>query len=532
RRLLTIALLLTLCHTLLAQDPAYTQTVTGKTTTVTILQTSSDAKIDPMIYGQMLEDCNDAVVYGGVVDDKGNENPQVIEQLKPLRIPVMRWPAGTAIYDYEWKKGVGPKEKREAVDELIWGGKEYYTFGTDEFIQWCEKIGAEPYINISMGNNSLIPASLGEAVDWVEYANGPASSQMGAWRAANGHPEPYNVRYWCIGNENYLTAKDIHKKESAGEYADLLILWAKTLKTVCPDLSLLGVGFTAPWNTIVLDKCGDQLDYLTIHYYMSAQIKDDGLVDPWKTLFSPSRFEQSLKVNIDVLKAYNEKRGRKDNPLRYSIDEWNNRHSVFSEGKYSFTRKDDRRQYDVAGTAGMLNVFLRNSPYVGMANYIFPVNGHGLLKTAGNEDAYKSTNYHVFDLYRKYMSGNTLSVDVTGPGMKGARLGDLRIDGEHDMDPETLLDLCFVDCAASIAKDGSINVALVNRSYDKAQKVKVVLPSGFKLSEAVGLQSDDVKAANTLLNRDNVRPEQIKTKADTVTLKPCGLVILKFLPEQ
>ena len=167
-----------------------------------------------------------------------------------------------------------------------------------------------------------------------------------------------------------------------------------------------------------------------------------------------------------------------------------------------------------------------------MANYIFPVNGHGLLKTAGNEDAYKSTNYHVFDLYRKYMSGNTLSVDVTGPGMKGARLGDLRIDGEHDMDPETLLDLCFVDCAASIAKDGSINVALVNRSYDKAQKVKVVLPSGFKLSEAVGLQSDDVKAANTLLNRDNVRPEQIKTKADTVTLKPCGLVILKFLPEQ
>ena len=264
---------------------------------------------------------------------------------------------------------------------------------------------------------------------------------------------------------------------------------------------------------------------------MTAKIKDGDIVEPWKTLFGPVRFEESLKKNITLLREYNLKSGRKDNPLRYSIDEWNNRHSVFADDKYSFTRKDDRRQFDVAGTAGMLNVFLRNSPYVGMANYIFPVNGHGLLKTVGNDDAYKSANYHVFDLYRKHMSGNALSVDVKGPGMKGIRLGDLRMDGERDMDPETLLELCDIDCSASAAENGSINVALVNRSYDKERRVKVLVPEGYTLSEAIGIQSDDVNASNTSSARDKVKPETVKVKANALTLKPCGLVIIKFILE-
>ena len=531
KRICLVITAVALCGLLNAQGPSYTQTVTGKTTTVTILQTASQATIDPMIYGQMLEDCNDAVVYGGVVDNEGNENPQVIEQLKPLRIPVMRWPAGTAIYDYEWKKGIGPKEKRVAVDELVWKGKEYYTFGTDEFIQWCAKIGAEPYINISMGNNSVINASLGEAVDWVEYVNGPKTSQMGALRAANGHPEPYGVKFWCIGNENYLSAGGgkIHKAESAEEYSALLDLWARTLKTVCPDLSLLGVGNDKAWNKVVLDRCGSQLDFLTLHYYMTARIKDDDIVDPWKTLFGPVRFEESLKVNIRVLDEYNARSGRKDNPVRYSIDEWNNRHSVFADDKYSFTRKDARRQFDVAGTAGMLNVFIRNSPQVAMANYIFPVNGHGLLKTVGNDDAYKSANYHVFDLYREYMLGSALGVNVEGPGMTGIRLGDLRMDGENDMDKETLLDLCYIDCSAAVAEDGTLRIAIVNRSYDKAQKVKLNLPEGYRAVEAWSLESDDVKAANTESERENVKPAPAKVKGGTLTLKPCGLVIVKCM---
>ena len=522
-----------LCLCLSAQEPEYTQTVGGKTTTVTILQATSSAKVDPMIYGQMLEDCNDAVIYGGVADKEGNENPAVIEQLRPLRIPVMRWPAGTQIYVYEWKKGIGPKQDREAVPEVVWKGTEYYTFGTDEFLQWCGKIGTEPYINLNMGNNTLPYATLGEAVDWVEYANGPVSTNMGARRAANGHPEPYGVRFWCIGNENYLgAAGGIHKAENAGEYSAGLARWAKVLKSVDPSLSLLGVGHTVPWNKVVLEECGDDLDFLTLHYYMTAKVKDDALVEPYKTLFSPVRVEAGIKANINVLKEYNSSHGREGNILRYSIDEWNNRHSVFDGEKFNFTRKDDRRQFDVPGTAGMLNVYLRNSPFVGMANYIFPVNGHGLLKTVGGEDAYRSVNYHVFDLYRRFMEGNALSVAVEGPGMTGVRLGDLRVDGEHDADPESLLDLCFIDCSAVAGPDGSICVSLANRSYDKAQKVKVNVPEGYSVGEAWGLMSDDVKAANTASDREKVKPEPLRMKANTLTVGPCGLAIMKFVPRK
>ena len=362
-----------------AQDPVYTQSVNEtKATVVTIGSLASSATVNPMIYGQMLEDCNDAVVYGGVVDTEGNENQAVIEKLLPLRIPVMRWPAGTAIYDYERWKGIGPKSERKAVKEIIWGGKEYYTFGTDEFIQWCRKIGTEPYINISMGKNNLISASLGEAVNWVEYVNGPTTSQMGALRAANGHTEPYGVRLWCIGNENYLGTRDnIHPSETAEEYSSKLKLWANTLKCVSPDLSLLGVGADSKWNRVVLDTAGDLLDYLTIHYYMTSKVKDNELVDPSLSLFSAALVDESLKIQIADQKEYNKKAGRQNNPLRFSIDEWNNRHQVFDGKNFSFTRKDDRRQYDVPGAASMLNVFIRRSPYVAMANYIFPVNGHG-----------------------------------------------------------------------------------------------------------------------------------------------------------
>lgn len=513
----------------IAQDPVYTQTVNGaRVTTVTISDLSSSAEVNPMIYGQMLEDCNDAVVYGGVVNNSGDENPAVIEKLLPLRIPVMRWPAGTAIYDYEWWRGIGPKSERQPVKELVWGGTEFYTFGTDEFIQWCGKIGAEPYINISMGNNSLISASLGEAVNWVEYVNGAVTSQMGALRAKNGHPEPYGVRLWCIGNENYLNARNLHKSDTAEEYAFELKHWASTLKTVCPDLSLLGVGYTSKWNKVVMATAGDLLDYLTIHYYMTSRIRDDALVDPDLSLFSAALVDESLKIQIADQKEYNTKAGRAENPLRFSIDEWNNRHQVFDGEKYSFTRKDDRRQYDVPGAASMLNVFIRHSPYVAMANYIFPVNGHGLLKTVGENDAYKSCNYLVFDLYRQYLEGRSVGLDVAGPGVKGQRAGDLRMDGNWESSlKDVQLDLCYVDCSATVDDGGMLNLALVNRSYDKPQKVRIVLPEGYTVKETFAVESNDVRAANTAADRDNVTIRPATMKSGTIILKPCGLAVVR-----
>lgn len=513
----------------IALTPLFAQNnkvVDSKTTQLTVTIPSEEITIDPMIYGQMLEDCNDKVIYGGIVNNEGKENTAVTELLRPLNIPVMRWPAGTAIYDYEWRKGIG--KNRKAEKEYIWGGMEYYTFGTDEFITWCEQLDIVPYINIPMGNNNTYQHSLGNALDWIEYVNGATTTTYGALRAKNGHEEPYGIKLWCIGNENYLGNR-FHKGESADTYATNLAHWAKIIKTIHPDLNLLGVGHLPSWTKVVLDKCNEWIDYITLHYYVTARIDNTTLLDPHKSLFTAALVEANLKENIEVLKAANARYGREQNPIRFSIDEWNNRHSVKGGDKFYFTRQDDRRQYDVITTATMLNVFLRNSPYVAMANYIFPVNGHGLVKTVGEDDAYRSVLYYVFELYRKNLVGKLLSVDIEGAGITAARLGDYaRLDG--DVAPNTKSieqDLCFVDAAATMNENNEIYIALTNRSHDSTQKIKLNLPEGYSISEVLSLESEDISAANTAENREVVQPKLIKEKRATISLSPCGLKIVK-----
>ena len=507
-----------------AQDPVFSQVVSGTSTTITISDFDHSAVVDPMIYGQMLEDCNDHVVYGGVVNEKGEDNMSVLNQLKRLNIPVMRWPGGTCIYDYEWRKGVG--SSRTSQQEKIWGGHEYYTFGTDEYIAWCRKIGTEPYINIPMGNNNTYTHSLGEALDWVEYVNGPSDSPMGAYRSRNGHADPYNVRYWCLGNENYL-GNTFHISESASEYAETLHSYASILKQRFPNMSILGVGHTGTWNKTVLEQCGQYLDFMTLHFYMNAKVQDKVLLDPSKTLFAPERVEANIRHFVTGLKSYNEKTARSENPIRFSIDEWNCRHSVQNEGKFSFTRKDARRQYDAASVASMLNVFIRTSPYVGMANYIFPVNGHGLLKTVGEQDAYATPCYHVFDLYRKFMNGRAIGVDVSGPGIKDVSLSELSLEGDNDSSLNgKKKDMCYIDCSATLNDDGNLAVSLVNRSYNTKQKVRLSVPKGYEITESWVVSHDNVNVENTAERRDNVTPCQVSLKSNKLMLNPCAVAIL------
>ena len=169
----------------------------------------------------------------------------------------------------------------------------------------------------------------------------------------------------------------------------------------------------------------------------------------------------------------------------------------------------------------MLNVFLRNSPYVAMANYIFPVNGHGLLKTVGEDDAYRSCGYYVFDLYRRFMKGNTLSLKVEGPGLESVRLGDMRVEGDNETIVDNMTpDLCYLDCAATADDDGSINISLVNRSYTQSQAVGLLLPAGYHVVEAWSVESDDVTAANSADNRDNVVARRLQHPAVRTRHRP------------
>ena len=514
---------------ILGSTVSYTQnnTVTdSKHTTVKISLSGTKARINPMIYGQMLEDCNDNIIYGGIVDKYGNENKAVTEQLRPLSIPVMRWPGGSAIYDYEWKRGIG--KTREAANEHIWKGMEYYTFGTDEFIRWCRNLNIEPYINLPMGNNTAYDHTLKEALEWIEYVNGEASTPYGSLRARNGHPEPYDVRFWCIGNENYL-ANPFHESESAAEYAAEVSVWGERIKNLYPDIHLLAVGHDNEWNSRVLEDCSKYIDYLTLHYYFNSMIDGVALVNSQTALFNAALVEASLKEYIETLEEYNNIDDRKDKPIRFSIDEWNNRHSVKHDDIFYSTRRDDRRLYDVCTTASMLNVFLRNSQYIAMANYIFPVNGHGLVKTTDDGNAYRTAIYYVFELYRRYLQGSAVPVSVSGPGHKNVQLSDYALlEGDvSDKAKSIKQDLCFVDSAASIDDNGIISISLVNRSYSNEQNIRLKLPEGYKVAKIWKLESQNVTDCNTAESPDAVKPYELKTTETTVHLLPCSLAIVR-----
>lgn len=482
-----------------------------------------------MIYGQMLEYCNDRIVYDGIVNKDGSERPLVDNLLKPLQIPVVRWPAGTYIFEYDWRNSVGPLDKRPVTKNKTWGGENNNRFGTDEFMEWCKKIGTTPYINLNMGNRPGTDGTLEEALNWIEYVNGSAETTFGQKRAANGHKDPYMVKYWGIGNENYGGWGE-SDKESDTVYAQKLNEWASAIKTRYPGLSLLGVGHTYNWDKTVLEKNDKLVDFLTQHYYVTSKYRDDKIEDPEYSLFAPAKIEEHLQNLSVLLNEVNQKSGRTQNPVHLSVDEWNNRHSVFTEGKFKFTRQDPRRQTDVAIVAQILNVFIRQSPVIGMANYIFPVNAHGLIRTVGDTDAFEASIYYVFEQYRKWMAGKKLEAEVTGPGIIASDI-KFNLDGDASEISLGNKPLKFIDAAAVMNDEGALNISIVNRSPNLSQNVNLKLPENFIIKKQWSLTSSNLNSANVSENRKEIVPKitEVKGKknSDTITIEPCGLYMIQ-----
>ena len=498
-----------------------------KTTTVTVTMPRKPAKINPMIYGQMFEDCNDEIIYGGIVGKQGEPRPHIDEMLKPLQIPIMRWPGGTFIHEYHWENGIGPVDKRPVVDIQHWGGIENYRFGTDEFLQWCNKMGVEPYLNFNMAN-SPTGGTLEDALNWIEYTNGSTDTPYGNKRATNGHAAPYGVKYWGIGNENY-GPWGVHNQETAAEYSARLQEWASAIRAKYSDLKLLAVGHTLDWDKTILLQNGTLIDMLTQHYYVFSQLKNDSILEPLSTLFAPAKMEAHLVELSSLLNDMNDKLERQANPITLSIDEWNNRHQVFSDDQFMFTRNDLRRQFDVAVTAGMLNAFIRQCAIVEMANYIFPVNGHGLVRTIGEDDGFRTPTYYLFELYRQMMIGEQMDIDIDGPGVNTSEL-DFFIEG--DASEINLGDhaLAFVDGAAVLANDGYINIALTNRSPDTAAEVKLNYPENYMPEKKWEITHPNINAFNSADNRDEITPreETLNSKQKTFEIAPCGWVLIRL----
>ena len=424
--------------------------------------------VDRRIFGQFIEHLG-RCIYGGIYDegsplaDARGFRTDVLDAVRPLRIPILRWPGGNFVSGYHWLDGVGPRDKRPRRSELAWYAEESNRFGTDEFIEYCRAIEAEPYICINMGSGTM-----DEAQAWVEYCNGTGNTSWANLRRANGHAEPYRVRYWGLGNEMYggwqignMNAHDYVKKARA---------FAMVMKRTDPTIQLVGCGQNgwSEWDEIVLGGLAELVDFHSIHLYTGTR-------DHYTTVFSSHQAERAIRICAALIERVRKLQGI-THPIHIAFDEWNVRYRTRShedrvgglEERYDLT--------DALAIASYLNGFIRHCREVRIANFAQLVNAIAPIYTDAKRVSLQ-TIYHPLRLYAEHMQAVALDVHVAGeaydlsPAQEAASVG--RIHHVSDLGPFQLL-----DAAATCDEAGRrLTLAIVNRERDRDLAATVDLGS-------------------------------------------------------
>ena len=240
-----------------------------------------------------------------------------MRKIDALEVGMLRFPGGCFADCYHWRDGVGPPELRPTRENRHWGGVEMNHFGTDEFMALCRRLGCQPVLCVNFGENDEQ-----EAAAWVEYCNGPADSPMGALRAANGHPEPYGVDWWDIGNESFAEWEIGHCGPQ--EYARRYLRFAKAMRAKDPSIRLIACGgdgnsLDQHWNRTVLPLIRGHVDVLGLHIYspMTAQapVEDAALYEA-VALGAPVKLQRLLEACGDTFHSLGWE-------IPLAITEWN-----------------------------------------------------------------------------------------------------------------------------------------------------------------------------------------------------------------
>lgn len=370
-------------------------------------------KRSPMLYGHFIEHFH-RQIYDGIYDpghplsDEDGFRTDILEAMRKIKVPVLRWPGGCFVSSYHWKDAVGAQ--RKPLFDKAWRVEDSNTFGTDEYIRLCRKIECEPYICTNAGTGTAEEMS-----DWVEYCNLESEGRYAKWRIANGNPEPYGVRYWSIGNENY-GSWEIGAKVS-DEWGRLVREAAKMMKHVDPCAELSAAALPdVDWNITLLKNCGPYLDWLSIHEYWDMMAQENCPADYEQCMAFTDRIDHSVDEVRGILKAL-----KLEGKIKLAFDEWNlrswhhpNVHTIaqgIRKEDYITPRdkNDDNSTYTMADAvfaACFLNAMNRNCDIVGMANFAPILNTRGCIYNDKEGIVLRST-YHVFDLYVNYM-GDTV----------------------------------------------------------------------------------------------------------------------------
>jgi len=306
--------------------------------------------------------------------------------LKELNSPIYRWPGGNFVSGYDWRDGIGERDRRPPRPNLAWDSLESNDFGIDEFMTLCRLLDTEPYIAVNSGF-----ADDHSAAKEVEYVNGSPDTPMGGLRAANGHPEPYNVKWWGIGNEMYGDWQLGHM--SLDHYAQKHNRFAAAMRKADPSIKIVAVGDAGAWSEGMLKSCADRMDLISEHFYCN---RDKEVLAEYVSMIRDN-VRGKVTAHRDYRKRLDSLAGK---DIRIAIDEWN-----YWYGPRHYNMKD------AMGIAAGLHEMFRNSDIVFMANYAQTVNVIGAIKTSKTAAAFDTTGL-VLKLYRSRFG--ELPVEVSG----------------------------------------------------------------------------------------------------------------------
>jgi len=485
---------------------------------IEILLEEPIGNISPDLYGHFTEHIG-GVVYDGIWVGENSKIPNIsgirkslVEHMKRLKPSVVRWPGGCFADSYNWRDGIGPREQRprranfwldnDFLQKAPDGPAKYDTnhFGTHEFINFCKLIGAEPYLAANV--RSLTPQDF---LEWVDYCNSPAgSTTLANTRAANNSPEPFNVRFWGVGNESWGCGGDYTPEEYATQYrrfTSWIPRFGKKLDLIAAGPSSGDIEWTRRFFSKLTERGEHYLNRIygwALHHYCgtSGEGKStDFTNEDWYELISKADDMDSLVNNH--WKAM----GEVDNKhkVKLIVDEWGAWHRPGTEVHSTHLFGQTSTMRDAVIAALTLDTFNRHAEKVVMGNVAQLINNLHSLFLAHEEKFIVTPNYHVFEMYSDHYNGQSLRTLFTSPAI------DIMRGGKQSK-------LWSLAGSASLHEKQLI-LSVVNPSVTQSRETEIVVHSArINSGKTRILTSSDIKAHNSFDNPDRVRVEEENLK--------------------
>jgi alpha-L-arabinofuranosidase len=478
-------------------------------------------KINKNIYGNFAEHLG-RCIYGGFFVGKDSEIPNingirkdVVEALREINIPVLRWPGGCFADEYHWKDGIGPVKERSRMVNVHWGGVvEDNSFGTHEFFELCELLDTEPYICGNVGSGTVQ-----EMREWVEYMTFDGESPMANLRASNGRKEPWKLKYFGVGNENWGCGGNMRPEY----YADLYRRYSTYVRSFGENkIFKIAGGANVDdynWTEVLMKNAYWLMDGLSLHYYtipgdfwLGKGSATNFEEDEWFITMKKSfRMDELITKHSTIMDKYDPKKR-----VALIVDEWGTWFDVEPGTNPGFLYQQNTiRDALVAGIH--FNIFHAHCDRVQMCNIAQAINVlQAVILTEGSKMILTPT-YHVFNMYKVHQDAELLSLDIVSPDYAYG----------NDVIPQ-------VSASASLDSTGKVHISLCNLSHKDAADIQCDL-RGERRNKVSGtiLTADAMNAHNTFEDSDRVSPKVfdgavIADNLLKVSLPPMAVVILEL----